>query len=528
MRLPHLISLRVASITALAALGFAAIASAETSSGTQGSMIGPEDPPYERGAHLLRIGEVDAAVSQLARAAELAPNDPRVLSSYAQALIVSGDTTTSIQILERLREIDPNAPDLNYFLGLASYQGGEWSAARDHLRVAVADNPDSALAYLFLGVAHYELGEFDEASQALDEAERLDPSLGGQVAYRRGLAHFAERRFDEARTEFETVEMRRAGSPLARSAASYVARMERLSPRPWDLYATFGGGYDSNLNFSSDSDAVITSGISSGRIIAETGGSYLFGNERHNLTMGQTLYGHFYPDDTESGTPPISPQDFNQQISRTWAQAQANLVGPISVDARYTFEFVWIDWAQFRRTNAVEPGLSFQIGPKLVSRAFFRWEGRRFFISNPSPGFDRDGDVTHAGGDISYAFPANWLFGQSFARIGYRMRREDAEGFEYDAYGHEPVITLSLAMPQEILLTLDGRAEWRAYENPSRFDPSAGLRNDLIGQLRAILQRPFGNHLTAELTYGYINRSSNVAAFEYERHELSVLATYRY
>ena len=200
----------------------------------------------------------------------------------------------------------------------------------------------------------------------------------------------------------------------------------------------------------------------------------------------------------------------------------------MSIDARYTFEFVWTDWKQFRRTNAIEPGLSFQIGPQVVSRAFFRWEGRRFFIPDPSPGFDRDGDVTHAGGDISFAFPSVWFWGQSYARVGYRMRREDARGFEYDAYGHEPVITVSFALPRKIVLTLDGRVEWRAYENASSLDTSVGLREDVIGQLRSIVQRSFGKHLTAELSYGYTDRSSNVPSFAYSRHELSVLATYRY
>ena len=527
--------LRAASIAAAIVLSFAAPMAAEDNgaaasngrSDVQGSIIGREEPAYERGTHLLRTGDVDAAVAELARANQIAPDDPRVLARYAQALIVSGDADGAIAALERLREIDPDAPGLDYFLGLASYQGGNWSAARDHFSNAVADSPDSALTYLFLGVAHYELGEYNEAGQALDHAERLDPSLAGQVSYRRGLLHYAESRFAEAKREFEYVQTRRPGSPLARSATSYIARLNRLHPRPWDVYATFGGGYDSNLNFSADSDTFAASGISSGRIIAEAGGSYRFGDQRRHLTIGQTLYGHFYPDDTPRAIG-LAPDDFNQQISRTWAQASAEIAGPVSVDARYTFEYVWTDWKQFRQTHAVEPGLSFALGPRLGSRAFFRWEGRTYFFGFTSPGFDRDGDVTHAGGDLSYVLPSDWFWGTSFARVGYRMRREDAVGFEFDAYGHQPVFTLSLALPRAVVLTLDGRVEWRDYDNASSLDPSAGTRDDLIGELHAIFQRPFGDHVSAELTYSYTDRNSNVAAFEYQRHVLSVLATYQY
>ena len=529
-RLSPVLVPRAAAIAVLIALGLTALAAAEDG-GVPGSIIGREEPAYERGTHLLRTGDVEGAVAELARAIEIAPNNPRVLARYAQALIVTGDANASIQALERLRELDPGAPGLNYFLGLASYQSGDWSAARDHLLVANADDPDNALTQLFLAVAYYELGEYDAAGRALDAAERLDPALGGQVAYRRGLLHFAESRFAEAQRAFESVQARQPGSPLARSATSYLARLKRLRPQPWDLYGTFGLGYDSNLSFSSDSDPSIPSGIDSGRLIAEMGSSYLFGNDRRSLTVGQTLYGHIYPDDVERGTPPLAPNEFSQQISRTWAQAHAELAGPVSIDARYTFEFVWTDWRQFRQTNAVEPGLSFTIGSRMVSRAYFRWEVRSFQyeVAPGNEDFNRDGEVTRGGGDLSFVLPSGWFWGSSFARVGYSIRREDADGKEYDAYGHEPVITLTLALPRSVLLTLDGRVEWRAYENRSRFQAmGAGNREDVIGQLRAIIQRPFGDHVAAELSYGYINRSSNADAFEYKRHELSVLATYRY
>ena len=102
--------------------------------------------------------------------------------------------------------LEEHEPALEH--GLASYQGGNWSAARDHLRSAVADNPDSAPTYLFLSVAQYELGEYDDANRALDAAERLDPSLAGQVAYRRGLLHFAQSHYAEAKVAFESAQAR--------------------------------------------------------------------------------------------------------------------------------------------------------------------------------------------------------------------------------------------------------------------------------------------------------------------------------
>ena len=42
------------------------------------SRFGDAEPLYERGAHLLRQGEVAEAVSVLARASELAPEEPDI------------------------------------------------------------------------------------------------------------------------------------------------------------------------------------------------------------------------------------------------------------------------------------------------------------------------------------------------------------------------------------------------------------------------------------------------------------------
>ena len=172
--------------------------------------------------------------------------------------------------------------------------------------------------------------------------------------------------------------------------------------------------------------------------------------------------------------------------------------------------------------------MSYAIAPGLRARAFFRWEEREFFFGSTTPGFNRDGEVTRGGGDLAWAFPAHWLWGASWVRLGYRVRRENAVGSQFDAYGHEPVVTLSLILPESVSLNLDGRIEWREYDHTSSFEPSAGIREDVIGQLRTAFRRSLGKSLSLELVYAYTNRSSNVDIFDYRRHELTALTTYHY
>jgi len=481
-------------------------------------VAGPADPHYERGAHLLRQGDIDAAVAELARAAELAPDEPRVLALYAQALLVSGDAAASLSVLERLRAVDPTAPGLEYFLGLASYRQGDWAATREHLKESLEGSPDAALNHLFLAVAHQELGELDLADAELEKAVAADPTLAGQVAYRRGIIAIARRDPDAAKAHFEVAEATLPGSPLARSAATYATRLDALFEKPWEVHASAGLGYDSNLNLANDSDPFVSSGLQAGRGIAEVGGSYAFGDRDASLRIGQTLYSHFY---TDHGI-------FDQLVNRTWAQARKQISSAISADLRYTFEFAWADWSQFRQTHAVEPGLSFQISNEMFVRAFFRYESREFFIPVTLAAFDRDGEINRGGADLFYSLPADWLWGSSWVRAGYRFREENSDGSQFRSGGHVPVLTISLALPARLILNLDGRIEWRKYDVASLVDPSVGIREDHIGRLRTAVLRPLTDHLTLELSHVWTDRTSNVNSFDYQRHELSLLATYQY
>ena len=252
--------------------------------------------------------------------------------------------------------------------------------------------------------------------------------------------------------------------------------------------------------------------------IAEVGGSYAFGDRDASLRIGQTLYSHFY---TDHGI-------FDQLVNRTWAQARKQISSAISADLRYTFEFAWADWSQFRQTHAVEPGLSFQISNEMFVRAFFRYESREFFIPVTLAAFDRDGEINRGGADLFYSLPADWLWGSSWVRAGYRFREENSDGSQFRSGGHVPVLTISLALPARLILNLDGRIEWRKYDVASLVDPSVGIREDHIGRLRTAVLRPLTDHLTLELSHVWTDRTSNVNSFDYQRHELSLLATYQY
>ena len=479
--------------------------------------LGAAEPAFERGAHLLRKGKVEEAIPALARAAELAPNVPDVLRLYVQALLVAGDTERAREQLDRLVALDPGSPELGIFLGLADLRLGNWQSARTQLAQAVEKLPRSGIAQLLLGVAEQELGEYEGAGQAYTRALALDPSLAGQIAYRRGLLALDEQRYREALLAFRGVGDRLRDSSLARSAAGYAELLDDLDLNPLGLYVTAGWGYDSNLNLAGEDESFPATDLDTGRGITEVGASYRFGSERRNFRVGQTLYGQWN----------MVQDEFDQQISRTWAQGYVELNNSVALDMSYAFQFGWLDWGRFRRTHAIEPGVAVRIGGGLSSRIFLRYEDRRYYES-VDDAFRRDGDVEHLGADFYYALPQSWGGAPGWLRAGYRYRVEHTDGSQYDSKGHQSVLTLSAPLPGDFWARLEGRLEWWRYDNANDIQPAAGKRRDRIATISLGLERELLEHLNLGLVYVFTDDHSNVDFFDYQRHQVSLLATYVY
>ena len=484
--------------------------------GDPAGLIGPAEAHYQRAARDLRAGDVQAALLELDEAVQVAPDSPRVLRLYARALALAGQSTRLDEVLSKLEAIEPPGSVFQYELAMASFRGADFVAARDRLEASASKSPEPGRAYLYLGAAHQELGDFDAAEAAFAQAAFLDPSLAGAVAYRRGVLALQRGLYAQATREFEIVLARMPGGRLAESAQSYIEQIERLAPQRWELFARTGLGYDSNINLA-DSDTFTSSGEKGWRVLAAAGGVYQFGDDELSLQLGQTFYGHFYTEDGQ----------FDQQSSLTWAWGQVQITENLEADLRYGFEFAWADWKEYRSSHNVEPGVTWQLSQRLAARASFRFEDRTYFFAQPAE-FDRTGDVEYAGVDLFWVLPETVPGFENWLRVGYRYRDEDSTGDQFVSTGNQPVFTLAVALPWEVQSVLDVRVEWREYAAESLYDVSVGPRRDRIAILRAGLERALWDRVSAEMAYRYTDRESNVAFFDYDRHEISLMATYRY
>lgn len=463
---------------------------------------------YERGAHALRLGDAEKAVIELARAVAENPDDPEALNLYARALLLAERPAKAVEVLEHLRGLEPESPDLEFLMGLAFFRLEDWPRAREHLTLARDVDPRNARARLLLGIAHQVLEEDEAAEAELRQAATLDPSLNAQVAYRLGLIAMGRREVAEARRLFEQTITEAPDSPLANTAASRIRALGGGDVRPWSAYVASGAQYDTNVNLGGGGDTFVVSSESDYAALFEGGASArVLERDRFDLRVGYRGYLLAHRD----------VKDLDVEANRGWVTA--GYVFSDSVRGRMTYEldWAWADFESFYRTQAIEPAVEWIPYPMVLVRALYRYADRAFFREDVDPALDRDGHVQTLGADLYWRLPELVPWGESFARLGLLYRSEDPQGDEYESRGPAAIASLTVALPSESLLTLEGWFERRSFDNPSIFE-AGGDRSDRITQLRLLLRRALGPHLWLDAEYRFVHWGSNVETYDFDRH----------
>jgi Flp pilus assembly protein TadD len=98
----------------------------------------PNDPEVLTGLGRCRLelGDVNAALPVLRKAADLRPSDGDALAEYGRAVLEAGDPTAAEPILRRAAALAPNARLPNYYLGLCLNRLGRTDDARPFLDAA--------------------------------------------------------------------------------------------------------------------------------------------------------------------------------------------------------------------------------------------------------------------------------------------------------------------------------------------------------------------------------------------------------
>ncbi len=516
---------------------FAAPASAQPGGLENVKPTSAADAYYERGTRALRLGRTEEALQNLATAARLAPDDPAILSAYAKALIDAGRQDDALTILKQARGTKTVDEDLA--LGVVSLELKQWAAAEGHLRKAVERDPSNGAAYLFLATALIEQKKLDEAEPMLTEAVNRDPWLASRVEFARGRIAMERGQRATAEEHFRRAEQLEPDTMLGAMARQATGRAD---PRPWSFFASAGMAFDSNANIAGEDDTFSRDRDDDYRIIAEVGADWdVVRGDKFNLRIGANAFTSRHGDN----------RDFDLLTTRAFGIAAYELTSQLTIDARYTFEYVWTDPAgikEFRSTHLVEPSLRWRPRQDLLTRVLWRWEGRSFKRDRrdiplrvyPFPfqnerridPLDRDGNVQMVGLEQYWFMPDYTGWGRSFIRGSFRWRSETTDGGDFDAHGPVANILIGQPLPWELYLQLEGEYDDRSYTEVSSIGLITELqtdqRRDEIWRARVVLRRPITDSITAEVSYRFQHWGSNVDFYRFTRHIGGFLVTYTY
>jgi tetratricopeptide (TPR) repeat protein len=147
----------------------------------------------KRGLAYRQRHELEAALRDLRRAADLDPSAPRVFEWLGDVSLDLGRYGRAAEHFGQSVRLDDRQADVHYKLGVARYREGRAGAAVEPLRRAIGLAPAHAESHYLLGLCFRDLGRLDEASTALTAAARLAP---GMLAVREARADVYQARGD--------------------------------------------------------------------------------------------------------------------------------------------------------------------------------------------------------------------------------------------------------------------------------------------------------------------------------------------
>lgn len=157
-------------------------------------------------------------------------------------------------------ELDPENRSYYFQYGVALYKIDEYNKSLVYLNQAEGSHVNPAEKAFFVGLNHYRLKEYNSAVAAFDQvAAANDPNLSPAAQFYKGVTYFEEKKWDEAQKAFQIVLDTSKDPKLDERAEMYIEQILRIrqfeaeKARKWQVSATVGGQYDSNINLISES-----------------------------------------------------------------------------------------------------------------------------------------------------------------------------------------------------------------------------------------------------------------------------------
>lgn len=168
------------------------------------------------------IAEAEAAV---AKAVELAPDDPNCVFAEFELALAGNDTQEALAVAQRAVELFPNDERSYRGMAAAALQDGDLPLAEEALLEGVERLPGQASLMMMLTDILLQQNKLDEAAQAITRIGELYGSTSGPVGLLQGRLLIAERRWNDAKAKLEQVRPLVLGNPeLVRQVDLYLGQ----------------------------------------------------------------------------------------------------------------------------------------------------------------------------------------------------------------------------------------------------------------------------------------------------------------
>ena len=161
---------------------------------------------FEQARALVAEGRAADALPLLAKAVEMAPNDPIYLAEYGRQLHQQGRSQQAEPILARAEAADPEAPELPLLRGRVALESGDTQSAARHFRRALGLDPEGVDIRALLARVAMRNRDYGEAAEQYDYlAEHSEGAEQNFAQYWSGLAHAMSMHCEPAARRFQQV-----------------------------------------------------------------------------------------------------------------------------------------------------------------------------------------------------------------------------------------------------------------------------------------------------------------------------------
>ena len=479
-----------------------------------------------KGVYLYNQARYGEAEQQLKEALSLKPGDPT--TNYYLGL-------TSLRLQryrdaeERFREVLKKNPDdvrTRLGLGMALYHQDRYRDASTELTIAERTLKDDPLLYVYAGLAAANQQSYEQASDKFVRAGKLDPELGNDARYQRGVTLHSQRQFPQATAEFKSaIEGGQAAAPPRE--APTTAPMAQQPSKRWSANYGLSLQYDSN-------------------VVLLPGGSALPNNISHkdDFVTAFNGYGEYRFLQTDKWTIGAGGgffanvharlSDFNVFDLAPTLYAERRL-GAAQLRFQYTLDYVTVGGDAYLLSNAIQPTLTIPESDRTYTQAFFRYQNKDFKTFRTDP-LGVSVNQTRDANNFMLGAMQYWkVFNdRGYVRAGYIFDTDQTGGGDITpqfgvptkadwAYtGHR--LSTGVAYQPLAATTLQLAFDYyrQNYSNPNSFSPDLAERTDNIYQLTGTVVRDIRSWLWLAFQYSYTRDQSNVSVFDYSRNIISL------